>query len=266
MGATSAWRSSGSSASRASGGRPRPRRSTAARASKPRGASRGGYSDGSYGGAAAKWVHDWGALFRQPYPELGFDLTHYDSSRAKSWGNFGCGGSGDKGQADGEAKKHPVRSVALVKNFRGGGRGDQRRLSGARLLGPGLFSSKRDKAEGFARASGSWSHCMCFIGVRHDRPGLLCLNSWGPNWISGPKWPEDQPDGSFWVEAATATRMLKGEDSFAVSAYEGFPYRDLKHGDWVRSDSGGSPAGKGARAEVQTGRVHYSLRSHPSIC
>jgi hypothetical protein len=95
------------------------------------------------------------------------------------------------------------------------------------------FSSTRDK-DGFSRASGSWSHCMCFNSVRFDRRGLLCQNSWGPDWIKGPKWPEDQPDGSFWVDEATVNRMLRGEDSFAVSAYEGFPYRDLKHGDWVR--------------------------------
>jgi hypothetical protein len=63
-----------------------------------RGVSRGGYSDGSYGGAAAKWMHDWGALFRQPYPDFGFDLTHYDAQRAKSWGNFGCGGEGASGK------------------------------------------------------------------------------------------------------------------------------------------------------------------------
>jgi hypothetical protein len=196
-----------------------------------RGASRGGYSDGSYGGAAAKWVHDWGALFRQPYPELGFDLTHYEASRAKSWGNFGCGGSGDNGKADKVAKTHPVRNVALVKNFEEAAAAIAAGYPVPVCSGQG-FSSSRDK-DGFSRASGSWAHCMCFIGVRRDKPGLLCLNSWGPNWISGPKWPADQPDGSFWVEAAVATRMLRGEDSFAVSAYEGFPYRDLKHGDWV---------------------------------
>ena len=75
---------------------------------------------------------------------------------------------------------------------------------------------------------------MCFIGARFEpRPGLLCLNSWGPSAQSGPKFPEDQPDGSFWVEADVATRMLSGKDSFAVSGIEGFPFRDLDNGDWV---------------------------------
>lgn len=74
---------------------------------------------------------------------------------------------------------------------------------------------------------------MCFLGVRFDRPGLLCLNSWGPNWVDGPKWPEDMPEGSFWVDAETAGRMLAGEDSFAVSGPDGFRWRDLHHGDWA---------------------------------
>lgn len=85
-------------------------------------------------------------------------------------------------------------------------------------------------------ANGIVAHnCMCFVAVRYEpRPGLLCLNSWGTSWISGPKYPDDQPDGSFWVDAETATRMLRGRDSFAVSGIEGFPYRNLDNADWVR--------------------------------
>lgn len=85
-------------------------------------------------------------------------------------------------------------------------------------------------------ANGIVAHnCMAFVGVRFEpRPGLLCQNSWGPSWISGSKWPADQPDGSFWVDASVATRMLQGRDSFAVSGIEGFPFRNLDNADWVR--------------------------------
>src|SRR5690606_9024346 len=62
------------------------------------GRSRGGYSDGSYGGAAAKWVRDWGIVFRERYDD--HDLTVYSSTRAKAWGNFGNGGEGDNGKLD----------------------------------------------------------------------------------------------------------------------------------------------------------------------
>lgn len=196
------------------------------------GVSFGGWSDGSYGGAAAKWVRDWGILFRQSYPTYGIDLTNYSSSRAKDWGAYGNGGKGDQGRLDEVAKKHPVRHVALVTNFAEAAEAIANGYPVPVCSGQG-FSSTRD-AEGFCRASGSWSHCMCFVGVRFEpRPGLICLNSWGPDYVSGPKWPSDQPDGSFWVDAAVATRMLSGRDSFAVSGYEGFPARNLDNGDWV---------------------------------
>jgi hypothetical protein len=194
------------------------------------GATRGGWSDGSYGGAAAKWVSKWGVVFRRPYDTA--DLTVYDSRRAKDWGNYGCGGQGDNGLLDKIAQEHPIKHVVLVRNFEEAAAAIASGYPVAVCSGQG-FSSARDK-DGFAAARGSWAHCMCFIGVRYEpKPGLLCLNSWGPRWIEGPKWPEDQPDGSFWVDADVATRMLRGEDSFAVSGYEGFPYRDLKHGDWA---------------------------------
>jgi len=196
-----------------------------------RGATRGGYSDGSYGGAAARWVKDWGIVFRRDYSEQKIDLTTYSGERAKSWGNFGNGGENDEGKFDAVAKKHPVRSVAVVRDFREAAAAIQAGYPVPVCSGQG-FSSSRDK-DGFCSPRGSWAHCMCFIGVRFDRPGLLCLNSWGPSWVSGDKWPADQPDGSFWVDEATATRMLRGGDSFAVSGYEGFPYRDLANGDWV---------------------------------
>lgn len=193
-----------------------------------------GWSDGSYGGGAARWVKNWGIVFRQAYPELGVDLTTYSASRAKEWGAYGCGGRQDGGRLDAEARKHPIRNVTLVRNFREAAAAIASGYPVPVCSGQG-FSSRRDAA-GFSAPRGSWSHCMCFIGVRYDggRPGLLCLNSWGPSWIGGPKWPEDQPDGSFWVDARVVDSMLSGGDSFAVSGYEGFPFRDLKHGDWVR--------------------------------
>jgi len=198
-----------------------------------RGRTFGGWGDGSYGAAAAKWVRDWGVVFRQRYDDLGIDLTTYSAARAKQWGAYGCGGRNDDGRLDRLAKDHPIKRVALVTSFDEAAKAIQSGYPVAVCSGQG-FSSRRD-SQGFSAPRGSWSHCMCFIGVRFDRPGLLCLNSWGPRWVTGPKWPDDQPDGSFWVDARVADRMLSGRDSFAVSGYEGFPYRPLDHGDWVRT-------------------------------
>lgn len=238
------------------------------------GRTRGGYSDGSYGAAAARAVTKFGVVFRRDYRSIASaecDLRAYSSSRAKAWGNFGCGGSGDNGRLDAEAKKHAVKQVALVTNFDEAAAAIANGYPVPVCSGQG-FSSTRD-SQGFCAPRGSWSHCMVFIGVRWDRPGLLCLNSWGPNWVRGPYWPDesapvrrdpfekiraaggdgaqldplfplppfnaggpitgptshpDMPDGSFWVDARVATRMLSGRDSYAVSNLVGFPRQELR--------------------------------------
>ena len=85
------------------------------------GARAGGYSDGSYGGAAAKWVKNYGALLRRDYStatgSASHDLTKYDAKRARDWGNFGCGGARDGGKPDSVARGFPVKTVSLVTSF-----------------------------------------------------------------------------------------------------------------------------------------------------
>lgn len=189
----------------------------------------GGWSDGSYGGAAARWVSKWGIVYREEIG--GHDLRIYSPSKAKNWGNYGNGGQDDNGKLDEIAKQHPIPQVTLARNFDEAAAAIQSGYPVAVCSGRG-FNSTRD-SDGFCRPSGSWAHCMCFVGVRYgDRPGLLCQNSWG-DYVSGPKWPEDQPDGSFWVDASVATGMLSGGDSFAISGADGFKFRDLDHGAWA---------------------------------
>ena len=202
--------------------------------------SQAGYSDGSYGGAAARWVAGkckdpsvGGILFRQPYP--GADLTTYSPARAKEWGNVLCGG-GQAGMSLAKlANKNTATNVALVRNFDEAAASLESGFCVPVCSGVG-FSSQRD-ADGFAARSGSWAHCMCFIAVRYaknegKRDGLLCMNSWG-TFNSGPKWPADQPDGSFWVSRETVDAMLSGQDSFSISGVN-FRYRNLDHGNWLQ--------------------------------
>ena len=199
---------------------------------KPEGG--GGWSDGSYGGAAARWVRDWGVVYRQPIGA--HDLTIYSSDRAKQWGNFGNGGKGDKGALDTIAKTYPAKHVALVTDWESCCAAIESGFPVPVCSGVG-FGSVRD-ADGFLERRGSWGHCMCLIATRHadgpgKRDGILCLNSWGPSWVSGPKWPLDQVEGSFWISKATISAMLSGEDSFAVGSVSGFGFRDLSHGDFL---------------------------------
>ena len=200
-----------------------------------------GYSDGSYGGAAARWVSGkckdptvGGILFRQQYN--GVDLTTYSPQRAKKWGNLLCGGGANGLALARLANKHTAKNVALVRSFDEAAASIESGYPVPVCSGVG-FSSQRD-ADGFAARQGSWAHCMCFIAVRYaanegKRDGLLCINSWGV-FNAGPKWPADQPDGSFWVSRETVNVMLAGQDSFAIGGVNGFAYRDLDHGGWLQ--------------------------------
>jgi hypothetical protein len=195
----------------------------------------GGWSDGSYGAAAAKFVRDWGVVYRQPQP-TGVDLTAYSADRAKSWGAYGNGGEDDEGKLDTIAKRHPCAHVALVTTWAEACSAIEAGFPIPVASNQG-FASVRDQ-QGYTAASGSWAHEMCFIAVRYAKNGsradaLLCLNSWGPNWISGPKWPADMPEGSFWVERPVVERMLSQRDSFAVGSVSGFAWRDLHNGNWL---------------------------------
>lgn len=200
-----------------------------------------GFSDGSYGGAAARWVSGkckdptvGGILFREQCN--GVDLTTYSPQRAKEWGNLLCGG-GQAGLALARlANKHTAKNVALVRSFDEAAASIESGYPVPVCSGVG-FSSQRD-ADGFSPRQGSWAHCMCFIAVRYaqnegKRDGLLCINSWGV-FNAGPKWPADQPDGSFWVSRETVNAMLSGQDSFAIGGVDGFKYRDLDHGGWLQ--------------------------------
>lgn len=204
----------------------------------------GGYSDGSYGGAAARWLRDWGVIYRAEYD--GLDLSTYSGERAKQWGAYGNGGQGDGGKLDEVAKRTPARYVVAVKTW------DE--VVAALTAGFPVtiassqgFSNRTD-ASGVLEASGTWMHQMCLIGIRfaeNSPPGVravdacLVLNSWGTRWISyAGKFPDDQPDGSFWATRQVIERILAQGDSYAIGDIKtGFEWRDIHHGRWL--DAGG---------------------------
>lgn len=195
----------------------------------------GGWSDGSYGAAAARWVRDWGVVYRDQVG--GHDLRTYSADRAKQWGAYGNGGKGDGGKLDTVAKRHPATHVALVKTFDEAAAAIEAGFTVPVASDVG-FQSTTDE-HGYAAASGTWFHEMCFCAVRYSKNGspsdaLLCLNSWGPRWLTyRGKFPADQPDGSFWVTRATVDRMLSQGDSFAVGSIAGFGWRDLDNGAFL---------------------------------
>jgi hypothetical protein len=182
-----------------------------------------GRGDGAVGAWASQFASTYGTLVRGVYGSI--DLTSYDGDRAKAWG---APGRGVPDELEPTLREHPIRTVSLVQGYEEARDAIVNGYPVAVCSNQG-FTMARDR-DGFARPQGSWPHCMCFIGVddASGRPGLLCMNSWGPDWIDGPK-RHDQPDGSFWVDAEVATRMLRGQDSFAGSGYVGFPTQKLDH-------------------------------------
>ena len=192
-----------------------------------RGGRPAGMSDGSYGGAAAKAVTQFGTL-HYGIDYGGQTFGEYSANREKTWGNTGV-----PNELEPFAAKHRVATTTLVASFKEAGVAIQNGYPVAVCSGQG-FGMTRD-ADGFCRAAGSWAHCMMFAGVRYgSRPGLLCVNSWGAS-NSGKHYPETMPERfkecSFWVDADVCDRMLSGRDSFSIAGYEGFAPRRLP--DWL---------------------------------
>jgi hypothetical protein len=204
-----------------------------------------GYSDGSYGAAAARWVSGLknghgGILFRQKYGDGDLDLTTYSIPRSKQWGAYGVPKS-----LAAEANKHTARAVALCETWEGLTAALESGMSVPICSNVGFASGDRD-ADGFCRRSGNWGHCMVACSLKwaknsgkngeppmkNPRDGVLVINSWG-NYLAGGKHPADQPDGSFWITKDDAVAILKQGDSFVIGSVEGFKYRELNHGGWM---------------------------------
>ncbi len=175
----------------------------------------GSYSDGSVGAWAAKAVATMGTLGRKL-------LGPYDPKRAKEWGAKGL-----PDNLEPEAKQHLIKTVSLVKTFEEAVTAIQNGYPVAVCSDQG-FTMRRD-SQGFCSASGTWYHCMLFVGQRWDRPGLCCSQSWGKNTPDGPL-VKGQPDNTFWVDAKIADRMLRQNDSFTGSQFQGYPAQNLL--DW----------------------------------
>lgn len=191
-----------------------------------------GRKDGSYGSWGARWCRDYGILLRQPYLDGKYDFTVYSGTKARKWGHV-CRrctpwGGGVPDELEPLTKEHPVKTVTLITSW------EQARdsLYNGYPIAVGSdvgFTERRDK-DGFVTRSGIWYHDILLAGMNDigDRPGGLFINSWGTSWISGPT-QFDQPVGSFWADADVIDKMLKQEDSFAMSNYIGYPAQNLDY-------------------------------------
>lgn len=195
---------------------------------------RGGFSDGSYGAAAAKWLKNWGVVYATDYPGVfDYSTAGFLGSREKEEGAYGAGGKGDNYKVDRLAKQHPCRHVAKVSTW------DE--LCAALESGyPVTVASSQGFASstnewGIAEGSGSWAHQMFICAVAHKKNGrtpedVACIgNSWGPNWIryAGKKIDPEMPDGFFFARRSVVERMIRS-DSWAIGE-TAFRWRDVDH-------------------------------------
>jgi hypothetical protein len=188
--------------------------------------------DGMHGTWAADWCRLWGILLRQAYLDGKYDFTNYSGAKARRWAHI-CRrctewGGGVPDELEPFAKEHPVKTTTLVKTWEEARDAVCNGYPVAICSNVG-FKSERD-VDGFAQRDGKWYHCMLLAGVDDSirRSGGLMMNSWGPDWISGPT-RFDQPTGSFWADASVIDHMLSQEDSFALSTYIGYPRQHLDY-------------------------------------
>lgn len=188
-------------------------------------------SPGMHGTWAADWCRKYGILLRKEYLDK-YDLTRYSGEKAKKWGHR-CSrctswGGGVPDELEPIAKQHPVLTTTLATKW------EQARDAVANGYPVAVcssmgFKSERDR-DGFLTPQGKWYHALLLAGIddKSRRKGGLLINSWGKGWVSGPT-QFDQPDGSFWVDKDDLEEMLKQEDSFVLSAYNGYPKQDLDY-------------------------------------
>jgi hypothetical protein len=177
--------------------------------------------DGSYGAAAAKAVSRFGTL-HYGIDYGGEKFTDNSGQRESQWGRDGV-----PDRLEPYAAKHKVSGVALVTDFEQAAKAIQNGYPVAVCSMQGFSMTLR---EGYLTPMGSWAHCMMFAGVRwKPYPALLCVNSWGDCYQGevDKSLPPQFQRSAGWVRAETCTRMLKGEDSFALSGYSGFAPRKL---------------------------------------
>lgn len=180
--------------------------------------------DGSAVALAVKYIAEYGTLARLKYDLV--DLTKYSVQRCRDWGN----NKGFPIKLEDISKQYQVKQYSRVMSW------EQCRDSIANncpvLIGSNFGFSNTTDTKGFAKNNTNWGHCMKILGIRHDRPGGLFVNTWGPSWNSMKNREFGEPMGSFWVDADTIDRMMRSGDGWSISAHNGYPKKITMEVAW----------------------------------
>lgn len=157
---------------------------------RPGGSRPGGSQDGSVPAWCALFVKEYGVTLRLDYSrETGnpeHDLRIYSGKKAKSWGNYGCGGGKDGGKLDNISKEHPVGHIAQVRTIAEGIASLTNGYAFTIGSSAGFGQMRRDE-NGICRWVDSWGHQMLIWALRWrlGKPEFRCCQSWG-DVVSGP--------------------------------------------------------------------------------
>lgn len=190
----------------------------------------GGLGPSKSGGSHCLWaaqaLQRFGVVPKQNFPLIGVDLSQYTAKQAEYFGNYGVPVS-----LEALSRLHPVRDYINVDTY------DEIRDSiyyGCPVIigssqGFGAKNGANRDADGFLNPPkrlffpSVWRHAMVAIGVSDQgRKGVLILNSWGSDWVQGPKRFGDEPEGSFWVDARIIESMARYGDSYALRNFKGY--------------------------------------------
>ncbi len=179
-----------------------------------------GYGDGSVGVWQAKAVEKYGVLAADES-----NVPAYSGSIAKKWG----GGQGPAKEFVELGQKHLVKSAAKMNSWNDVVAAVSNGYPVIVCSGQGF--SMEASSDGFHRASGSWAHCMCIMGVnnKYKTPYGLILNSWGDvhGHLKDFDTQEELPVGVIRARAETIERMIRQDDTFAFSQLPWFKEQKL---------------------------------------
>jgi hypothetical protein len=179
--------------------------------------------DGSVTAWSGQWYRQFGAVPRAVYGPI--DLRRYSADRCREWGRTGVPDS-----LEPTARQFPVKGITFAKSASDVVSAIKQRYTvaiGSRIGFGNRMPLTRD-ADGFLRPTGSWGHCMAYVGyVGGRRPGILCVNSWGEDWVRGPTGGHDLPPGSFLVDLSVVDQMCREGDAIIFSDATDFPARPL---------------------------------------
>lgn len=175
--------------------------------------------DGSVGAWAAEGARRYGVL---PADHAG--VPSYDGRVARKWGR-----NGPPDEFVQYAQQFPVRTVAPVRSA------DDVRdaiCNGYPVTIASDWGGRMQPTVVDGRLvnerQGHWNHQMCLIGYDGEtgrEPYYYVLNSWGAEAHGTP--PDGAPPGGFWIRERDVEYIVAQGDSFAFSAFAGFPSQEL---------------------------------------